>query len=917
LKKVIFVVCLILFVNSVYAENFDVIVLEGNISHTEFSALKKFTKIGDNSLKFTATKDRNLPNLDQYDILWIGQGEICEKEYGLNSVSENNIKKFVENGGVVISMGQDSDNNRPCKTGWIPVKMLGVERSGTNSFEIISENIFQNPNKITTAKFDDAWQTWPEFITLATINSGKDMGIGLLSYGNGFYIVTSLQNESAEEATVNTPIMENILNYAVNLIQNGFTEKLDKSQKQARGFIVWMSNRDGDWEVFRMNVDGTEKQQLTHNNVPDKDAKISPNGKMIAWTQGDERRSDVWIMDAYGSNQRKVVSNASMGIWQGNESLVVFRGKNYVETFLYDLNSGNEKKLWPLNNAEIEPREVRGTTPSPDGKMFVGWSPNPRGTWIFSADGKFQKHVHGGCEGHFAPDGSFVYWVMTAGKFGKASLEGEILGELYVVDPKEMEYGHTYFPQLSRDMQYLVFGSCPNNQHDHNSSDYEIFLMKMNSLKPLWNKPLRLTHNPRTDRWPNIFLYQDDTPPTTPEQLEAEIDGQTIKISWKPAIDKESDVIGYRIYRNGNKISQVEKQTDYVDISTDANAKYSYQVSAVNFAGLESELSEKINVKTDDSEPSKPDSPTAVSGDRKIEVSWSANPELDIKNYRVYRADEIDKEYRLLSEITGFSYVDEYLENGKTYYYRITAVDKQDNESSHSNSVSATPNSRVKSGLAVLYTFTKGEGDVVYDLSGVNPAFNLKIQNTNVLKWLKGKGVEFHQSTMIISDGKSEKLLQKLKQNNKITIEVWIKPANLSQSGPARIVSMSLDPGQRNFTLGQIGSDIAYRLRTTETSGNGIPELDTTKQVLNGEIVHIVATYDGETKYLYINGKQHPESQKVNGDFSGWENYPLVIGNEATGDRTWLGKVFLVAIYDRPLSPEEITQNYQAGWTAK
>jgi hypothetical protein len=124
---------------------------------------------------------------------------------------------------------------------------------------------------------------------------------------------------------------------------------------------------------------------------------------------------------------------------------------------------------------------------------------------------------------------------------------------------------------------------------------------------------------------------------------------------------------------------------------------------------------------------------------------------------------------------------------------------------------------------------------------------------------------------------------------------------------------MSSDPGQRNFTLGQIGEDIAFRLRTIKTDQNGIPELDTQKHILSQKPVQMIATYDGNTKRLYVNGNLHSESQQIVGDFSNWSNYPLVIGNELTGDRSWLGKLFLVGIYNRSLNSEEILKNYQAG----
>ncbi len=58
-----------------------------------------------------------------------------------------------------------------------------------------------------------------------------------------------------------------------------------------------------------------------------------------------------------------------------------------------------------------------------------------------------------------------------------------------------------------------------------------------------------------------------------------------------------------------------------------------------------------------------------------------------------------------------------------------------------------------------------------------------------------------------------------------MTIEAWVKPANTTQSGPARIVTLSRDPGSRNFTLGQKAGAYEVRFRTTSTSANGEPAL--------------------------------------------------------------------------------------------
>ena len=49
-------------------------------------------------------------------------------------------------------------------------------------------------------------------------------------------------------------------------------------------------------------------------------------------------------------------------------------------------------------------------------------------------------------------------------------------------------------------------------------------------------------------------------------------------------------------------------------------------------------------------------------------------------------------------------------------------------------------------------------------------------------------------------------------------------------------------------------------------------------------------------------------------DFSNWDlTYPFQLGNEATLDRSWLGEIFMVAIYHRTLTQEEILANFKAG----
>ena len=130
------------------------------------------------------------------------------------------MKAFVKSGGVVIVSGQDSDDGRPCGTGWIPEPMKGVERWGRSDFQPTSAagTLFSEPNAIKPGEvfIDDTWTDWSsQYKILATTNGGKEIAVAMLEYGQGMYLVTSFQNETSANVFVNRPMMENLIHFAV------------------------------------------------------------------------------------------------------------------------------------------------------------------------------------------------------------------------------------------------------------------------------------------------------------------------------------------------------------------------------------------------------------------------------------------------------------------------------------------------------------------------------------------------------------------------------------------------------------------------------------------------------------------------------------------------------------------------------
>lgn len=78
--------------------------------------------------------------------------------------------------------------------------------------------------------------------------------------------------------------------------------------------LVFGSDRDGAWQIYTMNADGSDQKPLpnpAHGNAPD----WSPDGKQIVFTSDRDGEDEIFVMEADGSNQTRLTAS---DVWVDN-----------------------------------------------------------------------------------------------------------------------------------------------------------------------------------------------------------------------------------------------------------------------------------------------------------------------------------------------------------------------------------------------------------------------------------------------------------------------------------------------------------------------------------------------------------------------------------------------------------------------
>src|SRR3989449_10108805 len=135
--------------------------------------------------------------------------------------------------------------------------------------------------------------------------------------------------------------------------RNGATIPLIQPQTpalKANGKIAFVSDRDGNFEIYVMDADGSNQTRLTNNPARDGEPAWSPDGTKIVFVSQRDGNAEIYAMNADGSNQTRLTNNSADDVspdWSPDGTKIVFvrPGSSLNDIFVINADGSGQRKI--------------------------------------------------------------------------------------------------------------------------------------------------------------------------------------------------------------------------------------------------------------------------------------------------------------------------------------------------------------------------------------------------------------------------------------------------------------------------------------------------------------------------------------------------------------------------------------------
>ena len=134
-------------------------------------------------------------------------------------------------------------------------------------------------------------------------------------------------------------------------------------------------------EIYVMDADGDNKQNLTKNASHDENPSWSPDGKRIVFASWRDRNAEIYVMEADGNNPRNLTNHPFKDwdpSWSPDGRRIVFVSDREVDgnpdIFVINANGGNPKNLTNHPEDDLAPAWFGSAfSVAPAGKALTLW----------------------------------------------------------------------------------------------------------------------------------------------------------------------------------------------------------------------------------------------------------------------------------------------------------------------------------------------------------------------------------------------------------------------------------------------------------------------------------------------------------------------------------------------------------------
>lgn len=160
--------------------------------------------------------------------------------------------------------------------------------------------------------------------------------------------------------------------------------------------ISFTSRRDGNWDVYVMNADGSRPARLTDDPASDLYSTWSPDGKKIAFGSKRGGKFDIYVMGADGSNPTRLTGGAgdsTFPSWSPDGKRIAYMSNAGGKWQIYLVNAGGSGR----RRVTVSSGNDYNPSWSPDGSRLAFESDRDGGDideiYTIGADGRRERRI--------------------------------------------------------------------------------------------------------------------------------------------------------------------------------------------------------------------------------------------------------------------------------------------------------------------------------------------------------------------------------------------------------------------------------------------------------------------------------------------------------------------------------------------